>query len=89
MITQTVKVNGRNYTITLSEQTTMLATRLRKLYGASFGDVEGFDEISSAISTTVNDLKRHSVNPEPRDDDLDGVIQALLKLFEKKEQKEQ
>ncbi|MFY3741927.1 MAG: hypothetical protein HMLIMOIP_002388, partial [Candidatus Nitrosomirales archaeon] len=58
-------------------------------YSASFGDVEGFDEISSAISTTVNDLKRHSVNPEPRDDDLDGVIQALLKLFEKKEQKEQ
>ena len=85
MITQTVKANGRNYTITLSEQTTMLATRLRKLYNASFGDVEGFDEISSAISTTINDLKHHSVNPEPRDDDLDGVIQALLKLFEKKE----
>lgn len=89
MITQSVKVNGRNYTITLSEQTTMLATRLRKLYTAGYGDVESFDQISSAISTTINDLKRHSVNPEPRDDDLDGVMQALLKLFEKKEQKEQ
>jgi len=86
MITQTVKVNGRNYTITLSEQTTMLATRLRKLYSASFGDVESFDQISSAISSTITELKRHSVNPEPRDEDLDGVIQALLKLFEKKEQ---
>lgn len=85
MITQSIKVNGRNYTITLSEQTNMLAMRLKKLYSASFGDVESFDEISSAISSTINDLKRHSVNPEPRDEDLDGVIQALLKLFEKKE----
>jgi len=85
MITQTVKVNGRNYTITLSEQTNMLTMRLKKLYSASFGDVESFDQISSAISSTINDLKRHSVNPEPRDEDLDGVIQALLKLFEKKE----
>lgn len=86
MIRQTVKVNGRNYTIMFSEQTNMLATRLRKLYSASFGDVESFDEISSAISNTITELKRHSVNPEPRDEDLDGVIQALLKLFEKKEQ---
>lgn len=86
MIRQTVKVNGRNYNIMLSEQTNMLATRLRKLYSASFGDVESFDQISSAISNTINELKRHSVNPEPRDEDLDGVIQALLKLFEKKEQ---
>lgn len=86
MIMQTVKVNGRNYTITLSDQTTMLAIRLRKLYTASYGDVESFDQISSAISNTINDLKRQSVNPEPRDEDLDGVIQALLKLFEKKEQ---
>ncbi len=86
MITQTVKVNGRNYTIMLSDHTNMLATRLKKLYSASFDDVESFDQISSTISSTINELKRHSVNPEPRDEDLDGVIQALLKLFEKKEQ---
>jgi len=86
MVTQRVKVNGRSYTLTLSEQTNMLATRLRKLYSASYGDVESFDEISSAISNTINELRKHSISPEPRDEDLDGVIQALLKLFEKKEQ---
>lgn len=85
MVTQTVKVNGRNYTITLSEQTTMLATRLKGLYNASYGDVESFGEISGAISNTINELRKHSVNPDPREDDLDGVIQALLKLFEKKD----
>jgi len=87
MVTQTVKVNGRNYTITLSEQTTMLVTRLRRLYNASYADVESFDEVSGAISSTINELRKHSINPEPKEDDLDGVIQALLKLFEKKDAK--
>ncbi len=86
MVTQRVNVNGRGYTITLSEQTNMLVTRLKKLYSASFGDVESFDQISLAISSTINELRKHSISPEPRDEDLDGVIQALLKLFEKKEQ---
>ncbi|MFQ5941769.1 MAG: hypothetical protein ACE5KA_08755 [Nitrososphaerales archaeon] len=87
MVTQTVKVNGHSYTITLSEQTTMLVTRLRRLYNASYGDVESFDEISGAISTTINELRKHSVTPDPREDDLDGVVQAMLKLFEKKDAK--
>ncbi len=87
MVTQTISVNGRNYTITLSEQTTMLMTRLKGLYNASYGDVESFGEISGAISNTINELRKHSVNPDPREDDLDGVIQALLKLFEKKDAK--
>ncbi|MEE8132098.1 MAG: hypothetical protein V3T40_00805 [Nitrososphaerales archaeon] len=86
MVTQTVKVNGRSYTITLSEQTTLLVTRLKRLYNASYG-VESFDEISGAISTTINDLRKYSINPDPREDDLDGVIQALLKFFEVKDAK--
>jgi hypothetical protein len=84
MVTQTVKINGRNYSITLSEHTTALASRLRRLYSASYGDVESFDEISTAISSTINELKKHAINPEPLDEDLDGVIQALFKIFEKK-----
>ncbi|MEM3084886.1 MAG: hypothetical protein QXU32_11805 [Nitrososphaerales archaeon] len=87
MVTQTVSVNGRNYTITLSEQTTMLVTRLKRLYSASYGDVESFDEIGGAISNTINELRKHSITPDPREEDLDGVIQALLKLFEKKDVK--
>lgn len=84
MVTQTVKTNGRNYTITLSEQTTALVSRLRRLYSASYSDVESFDEISATISGTINELKKYAINPEPRDEDLDGVIQAIFKIFEKK-----
>ncbi|NMJ87924.1 MAG: hypothetical protein EX285_08845 [Thaumarchaeota archaeon] len=88
MVTQTINVNGRDYGITLSEQTTMLVTRLRQLYNASYGDVESFDEISGAISNTINDLRKYSINPDPVEEDLDGVIQGLLKLFETKSKNE-
>ncbi len=83
MVTETIKVNDRNYKIVLNEQTTMLAGRLKQLYSASYGDVESFDEISSAISNTINQL-RQIIMPEPRDEDLDGIIQGLFKIFERK-----
>lgn len=84
MVTETVKVNGRGYTIVLSDQTSNLASRLRRLYSASYGDVESFDEISSAISNTINELKRYAITPEPMDEDLDGIIQEIFKLLERR-----
>lgn len=83
MVTETFKVNGRSYTIVLNEQTSMLTGRLKRLYSASYGDVESFDEISSAISNTINQLKQ-VITPEPLDEDLDGIIQEIFKLFERK-----
>ena len=80
-------MNNRSYTITLSDQTTMLVTRLKRLYNASYGDVESFDEISVAISTTINELIKHTIEPDPGDEDLDGVIQALLRIFEEENAK--
>ncbi|MFQ5920532.1 MAG: hypothetical protein ACE5JV_00770 [Nitrososphaerales archaeon] len=83
MVTETFKVSGRSYSIVLNEQTTMLVSRLRRLYSASYGDVESFDQVSSAISNTINEL-RNVINPEPREEDLDGIIQEIFKLFERK-----
>lgn len=83
MVTQTFKVSGRSYSIVLNEQTTMLVSRLRRLYSASYGDVESFDQVSSAISSTINEL-RNVITPEPREEDLDGIIQEIFKLFERK-----
>ena len=65
----------------------MLVTRLKRLYNASYGDVESFDEISGAISTTINELIKHTIEPDPGDEDLDGVIQALLRIFEEENAK--
>ena len=79
-----IKVNGRKYTVTLSDRTNLMIIRLRRLYSASYGDVESFDEISTAISDTINELKKHAISPEPNDEDLDGIVQELFKLAEKR-----
>lgn len=79
-----IQVNGRKYTITLNDRTNLMIIRLRRLYSASYGDVESFDEISTAISDTINELKKHAISPEPNDEDLDGIVQELFKLAEKR-----
>jgi hypothetical protein len=57
--------------------------RLRRLYQQSYSDMDSFDEVSSEISSTVNNLLKQSISPEVREDDMDGVIQQVLKMYEK------
>lgn len=83
MIKEKIKVNGRSYDISLNEQTQMYAMKLRRLYQQSYSDMDSFDEVSSEISSTINNLLKHAASPEVREDDMDGVIQQLLKMYEK------
>ena len=71
----------------MNEQTQMYTMRLRRLYQQNYSDMDSFDEVSSEISTTVNNLLKHAVSPEVREDDMDGVIQQLLKMYEKTSQR--
>jgi hypothetical protein len=87
MIKEKIKVNNNAYNLTLNDQTQMYAMRLRRLYQQTYTDVDSFDEVSSEISTTVNNLLKHAVSPEVKEDDMDGVIQQLLKMYEKSFQK--
>jgi len=87
MIKEKIKVNNNAYNVTLNDQTQMFAMRLRRLYQQTYTDVDSFDEDSSEISTTVNNLLKHAVSPEVKEDDMDGVIQQLLKMYEKSFQK--
>jgi len=83
MIKEKIKVNNRIYDVTMNEQTHMYAMRLRRLYQQSYSDMDSFDEVSSEISTTINNLLKHAISPEVREDDMDGVVQQLLKMYEK------
>jgi hypothetical protein len=49
--------------------------------------MDSFDEVSSEISTTINNLLKHAISPEVREDDMDGVVQQLLKMYEKTSKK--
>jgi hypothetical protein len=79
-----ITVNNREYTITLNDQTQLNAMKLRRLYQESYSDMDSFDEVSSEISTTINNLLKRSVSPEVLEEDMDGTIQQILKMYEKK-----
>ena len=78
-----IKVNDHTYSVALNEQTQMYTRKLRGLYQQGYSDVDSFDEISSEISNTVNNLLKRSVSPEVKEEDMDGVIQHLLKGVDK------
>lgn len=81
-----LEVKGRKYTIILNDKTNMIINKLKRLYSASYKDVESFDELSTAISDTINELKRYSITPEPNDEDLDSIVKELFKLTERKKE---
>jgi hypothetical protein len=87
MIKEKIKVNNRTYSVNMNEQTQMYVMRLRRLYQQSYSDMDSFDEVSSEISTTVNNLLKHALYPEVKEDDMDGVVQQILKMFEKPSQR--
>jgi hypothetical protein len=78
-----IKVNNHTYSVALNEQTQMYTRKLRGLYQQGYSDVDSFDEVSSEISNTVNNLLKRSVSPEVREEDMDGVIQYLLRGVDK------
>jgi hypothetical protein len=83
MTNQEIKVNNNVYKITINDQTRMYAMKLSRLYQQGFNDVDSFDEISSEISNTINNLLKHGLSPEVREDDMDGAVKQLLHMFDK------
>ena len=82
-----IKVNNREYSVTLNDQTQLNAMKLKRLYQQSYSDMDSFDEVSTEISTTINNLLKRSVSPEILEEDMDGAIQQILKMYEKKGKK--
>ena len=87
MIKEKIKVNNHNYNVSMNEQTQLYAMKLRRLYQESYSDMDSFGEVSTEISSTVTNLLKHAVSPEVKEDDMDGVIQQVLKMYEKASQR--
>ena len=82
-----IKVNNREYNIMLNDQTQLNAMKLKRLYQQSYTDMDSFDEVSTEISSTINNLLKRSVSPDVLEEDMDGAIQQILKMYEKKGKK--
>ena len=82
-----IKVNNREYSVTLNDQTQLNAMKLKRLYQQSYSDMDSFDEVSTEISSTINNLLKRSISPDVLEEDMDGAIQQILKMYEKKGKK--
>jgi nitrogen fixation/metabolism regulation signal transduction histidine kinase len=83
LITKLIEVNGTDFRLTLTDQVINQVNSLKSLYNAAYEDPESFEQVSSEISDTINDIAR-SVEPEATDSDLDGLIQEIIKVVDAK-----
>ncbi len=83
MISQEITVNGKKFRLTMTDQLLMDVRRLKALYIAAYEDPESFEEVSSAISNTINQIAT-AVEPPVSDSDLDGMIQSIMKAVDEK-----
>lgn len=85
MITKEITVNGTDYRLTLTDQLVNQVNNLKSLYNAAYEDPESFEQVSSEISTAINEIAAQA-EPPVEDDDLDGFIQEIIKTVDKKEE---
>ena len=78
MIVNEVSVNGSVYKFALTNQLMAQVESLKELYSSVYEDPEGFEEISSRISEVVSEIA-DSIEPQASSDDLDGVVQMIIK----------
>jgi|TARA_B110000014_G_C19791553_1_gene411287 hypothetical protein len=83
MITKDIEINGSKFKITLTDQVISQVDNLKSLYATAAEDPESFEQISSEISSTINEIAS-SVTPEISDSYLDGLIQEVFRAVDDK-----
>ena len=83
MSTKEIEVNGNGFRIILTDQIINQVNSLKSLYGAAYEDPESFEQVSSEISSTINDIA-DAIEPRASDNDLDGLIQEIIKVVDDK-----
>ena len=76
-------MNGTDYKIVITEQVIGHVNSLKDLYNAAYEDPESFEDVSTEISSTINEIAS-TVEPDAEDSDLDGIIQAIIKAVDHK-----
>ena len=83
MITKEININGEKFLLTLTDQIINQVNNLKTLYNAAYEDPESFEEVSTEISSTIQEIS-NSVQPKPSDSHLDNLIQQIIKTVDDK-----
>ncbi len=83
MITKEININGEKFLLTLTDQIINQVNNLKTLYNAAYEDPESFEQVSTEISSTIQEIS-NSVQPKPSDTHLDNLIQQIIKTVDDK-----
>ncbi len=84
MITKQIEINGTSFHLVLTDQIISQVNNLKNLYLTTYEDPESFEQVSSQISSTINEIAA-AAEPKVSDSDLDGLIQEIIKEVENKD----
>ncbi|MDI1495799.1 MAG: hypothetical protein K8823_1107 [Cenarchaeum symbiont of Oopsacas minuta] len=83
MISKDININDTTYRLSLTDQVIYHVNNLKSLYEKAYDDPEIFEQISSEISSTINEIAL-AIEPKASDSDLDGIIQEIIKITDSK-----
>ena len=83
MITKDIEINGTKFRLTLTDQVIGQVNNLKNLYSTAYEDPESFEQVSSEISSTIQEIAT-AVEPAVSDNDLDGLIQEIIRVVDRK-----
>ena len=83
MITKEIQVNGTVFRLTLTDPIIGQVKNLKSLYNTAYEDPESFEQVSTEISSTIQEIS-NSVQPKPSDSHLDNLIQQIIKTVDDK-----
>ena len=83
MITKEININGEKFLLTLTDQIINQVNNLKALYNVAYEDPESFEQVSTEISSTIQEIS-NSVQPKPSDSHLDNLIQQIIKTVDDK-----
>ena len=83
MITKEIKVNGNVFRLNLTDPIINQVKNLKSLYNTAYEDPESFEQISTEISSTIQEISS-AVEPKADDAHLDSLIQEIIKTVDEK-----
>ena len=83
MITKEININGEKFLLTLTDQIINQVNNLKALYDVAYEDPESFEQVSTEISSTIQEIS-NAVQPKPSDSHLDNLIQQVIKTVDDK-----
>tara|TARA_B100000745_G_C20008958_1_gene342759 strand:- start:406 stop:720 length:315 start_codon:yes stop_codon:yes gene_type:complete len=83
MIAKEIEIDGTKFQLTLTDLVINQVDNLKSLYATVAEDPESFEQVSSEISLTINQIAS-AVTPEVSDSYLDGLIQQVFKAVDDK-----